>query len=201
MEPLKFWCGRGAIEHLVIPLCILLLESRSLLSSVSYRMTDCGSQETNLGNCWSSRCGVDFEDGWQKFGSSRRRTAHKPHRAITPSRSNKEIQPVICFQIRITGGGVMLSRTPVGANPIPSLGVGRGNAEIVTRSKPFYLQHPLFTRVLEKIECYFRVTYYTLMGDKNGFELSQAQKRRSEDGEHEDGRRRAPPSRMRACMS
>jgi hypothetical protein len=79
-----FWCGRGAIEHLVIPLCILLLESRSLLSSVSYRMTDCGSQETNLGNCWSSRCGVDFGDGWLMFGSSRQRTAHKQHRAITP---------------------------------------------------------------------------------------------------------------------
>jgi hypothetical protein len=36
------------------------------------------------------------------------------------------------------------------------------------------------------------------MGDKNGFELSQAQKRRR----HEDGRR-APPSisRMRACTA
>jgi hypothetical protein len=37
------------------------------------------------------------------------------------------------------------------------------------------------------------------MGDKNGFELSQAQKR-----DHEDGRRRAPPKRrviMRACTA
>jgi hypothetical protein len=41
------------------------------------------------------------------------------------------------------------------------------------------------------------------MGDKNGFELSQAQKRRSEDrehGEHEDGRQLKKPSRMRACI-
>ncbi|KAH6011675.1 hypothetical protein HBI83_157060 [Parastagonospora nodorum] len=34
------------------------------------------------------------------------------------------------------------------------------------------------------------------MGDNNGLELSQAQKRRID---REDGRRRAPPSRMRAC--
>ncbi|KAF1913597.1 hypothetical protein BDU57DRAFT_316325 [Ampelomyces quisqualis] len=39
------------------------------------------------------------------------------------------------------------------------------------------------------------------MGDNNGYRLSHAQKRCSEDagGRHDDGRRRAPPSRMRAC--
>lgn len=39
------------------------------------------------------------------------------------------------------------------------------------------------------------------MGDNNGYRLSHAQKRSSEDagGRHSDGRRRAPPSRMRAC--
>lgn len=46
------------------------------------------------------------------------------------------------------------------------------------------------------------------MGDKNGFELSHAQqKRRSEDGEHEDGRRSKrggnpnPTRMMRACTA
>ncbi|KAH7079011.1 fungal-specific transcription factor-like protein [Paraphoma chrysanthemicola] len=40
------------------------------------------------------------------------------------------------------------------------------------------------------------------MGDNHGGEMSQAQKRRSEDEEHEDGRRPAPssrPARIRAC--